>query len=63
MNANMYIIIIVVLVLVILGLILGTVFSRRQRSKRYQNKFGPDYDATVKSMGSRTKAQIEMDQR
>jgi len=63
MTTNVYTIIIVVLVLVILGLILGLIFSRRQRSKRYQNKFGPDYDATVKKMGSQTKAQSEMDQR
>jgi len=63
MNTNIYIIIIVVLVLVILGLILGSIFSRRQRSKRYQDKFGPDYDATVKTMGNETKAQKEMDQR
>jgi len=63
MTTNTYNIIIVVLVLVILGLILGLFFSRRQRLKRYQNKFGPDYDATVKSMGSHTKAQSEMDQR
>jgi len=63
MNANIYIIIIVVLVLVVLGLILGSIFSRRQRSKRYQNKFGPDYAATVKTMGSQTKAQTEMDKR
>jgi hypothetical protein len=63
MNTNTYIIIIVVLVLVILGLLLGSAFSKRQRSKRYQNKFGPDYDATVKSMGGHTKAQTEMDKR
>ena len=63
MTTNVYTIIIVVLVLVILGLILGLIFSRRQRSKRYQNKFGPDYDTTVKKMGSQTKAQSEMDQR
>jgi hypothetical protein len=63
MNTNTYIIIIVVLVLVVLGLILGSVFSKRQRSKRYQKKFGPDYDATATSMGSQTKAQKEMDDR
>jgi hypothetical protein len=63
MTTNTYNIIIVVLVLVILGLILGLFFSRHQRLKRYQSKFGPDYDATVKSMGSHTKAQSEMDQR
>ena len=63
MNTNIYIIIIVVLILVILGLIMGPIFSRRQRSKRYQNKFGPDYDHTVKAMGNEKKAQTEMDER
>jgi len=66
MSTNTYTIIIVIVVLVILGLILGAVFSRRQGSKRsvrYQNKFGPDYDATVKTMGNETKAQKEMDNR
>jgi hypothetical protein len=66
MNASAYTIIIVVLVLVIVGLVMGLVFSRRQGSKRsvqYQNKFGPDYDATVKTMGNETKAQKEMDNR
>jgi ABC-type Na+ efflux pump permease subunit len=63
MNANIYTIIIVILVLVILGLILGAIFSRSQRTKRYQKKFGPDYDATVKSMGNEKQAQTEMDER
>lgn len=66
MNNITYMIIIVVVVLVILGLIMGGIFSRRQRSKRsdrYTAKYGPDYDATVKTMGNETKAQKEMDQR
>jgi hypothetical protein len=63
MNTTTYIIIAVVLVLVILGVILATIFAPRQRSKRYQNKFGPDYDHTVKSMGNEKKAQTEMDER
>jgi cytoskeletal protein RodZ len=66
MSASVYTIIIVVLVLVIVGLILALVFSQRQRaklSKKYQDKFGPDYDATVKTMGNETKAQKEMDNR
>ena len=63
MNANIYIIIIVVLILVILGLLLGSAFSKRQRSKKYTAKYGSDYDHTVKSMGNETKAQKEMDNR
>ena len=57
-----YIIIAVVLVLAIMGGILGLIFSRRQRSKRYSDKFGPEYDRTVKSMGKK-KAQTELDER
>jgi len=66
MSTSTYTIIIVVVVLVILGLVLGAVFSRRQGSKksvRYQDKFGPEYDATVKTMGNESKAQKEMDNR
>ncbi len=56
-------IIIVVVVVIILGLILAAIFSRRQRSKRYTEKYGSDYGHAVKSMGSQTKAQKEMDDR
>ncbi|MGB8212712.1 MAG: hypothetical protein WCE68_04045 [Anaerolineales bacterium] len=63
MNTNIYIIIIVVLVLVVLGLILGSVFSKSQRSKKYATKYGSEYDTTVKSMGNESKAQKEMDNR
>ena len=58
-----YIIIAVVLVLVILGAILGSVFARRQRSKRFQNKFGTEYDRMVQSAGNEKKAQAELDER
>jgi hypothetical protein len=53
----------VVLVLVILGAILGVIFSRRQRSKKFQNKFGSEYDHTVKTMGNEKKAQAELGER
>jgi len=56
-------IIAVVLILVVLGVILAAIFIPRQRSKRFQNKYGPEYDRTVKTMGNEKKAQTEMDQR
>jgi hypothetical protein len=62
MNAT-YFIIAVVLILVVLGVILAAIFIPRQRSKRFQNKYGPEYDRTVKTMGNEKKAQSEMDQR
>jgi FtsZ-interacting cell division protein ZipA len=58
-----YLIIGVVVILVIIGLILGAVSSRRQRTKRFQKKFGPEYDHTVQSAGNEKKAQAELDQR
>ena len=61
MTTNSYIIIIGVLVLVIVGLLLGSAFSKRQRSKKYTAKYGSEYDHTVKSLGGHTKAQTEMD--
>ena len=60
---NTYLIIAVVLVLVILGLIMGAIFSRRQRSKKFQNKYGPEYERTVESAGNEKKAQAELNER
>jgi uncharacterized protein YneF (UPF0154 family) len=57
------IIIIVVLVVVIIGVILGLVFSRRNRSDRLQEHFGPEYDRTVQTMGGEKKAQTELNER
>jgi len=56
-------IIIIVLVLVILGGVLGLVFSRRRRSERLHDKFGPEYDHTVQTMGDEKKAQTELNER
>jgi FtsZ-interacting cell division protein ZipA len=58
-----YLIIGVVVVLVIIGLILGVVSSRRQRSKRFHKKYGTEYDHTIEVMGNEKKAQTEMDER
>jgi hypothetical protein len=53
----------VVLVLVIVGVIMGFVFARRQRSKRFQSKYGPEYDRAVQSAGNEKKAQAELGER
>ena len=60
---NINIIITVVLILVIIGAILGSVFSRRNRSKQFQDHFGAEYERTVQAAGGEEKAQIEMDKR
>jgi uncharacterized protein YneF (UPF0154 family) len=61
--STLTIIIIVVLVVVIIGVILGLVFSRRRRSDQLQEKFGPEYDRTVQTMGGEKKAQTELNER
>ncbi len=60
---NTLIIIIVVLVVVIFGVILGLVFSRRNRSERLHEQFGSEYDRTVQTMGGEKKAQTELNER
>jgi len=56
-------IIIIVLVLVILGAVLGLVIARRRRSEQLHDKFGPEYDHTVQTMGDEKKAQTELNER
>jgi hypothetical protein len=62
MNST-YFIVAVVLVLVVLGVILGPIFARRKRSEKFHDKFGPEYDRTVQSMGDEKKAQTDLDER
>ncbi len=49
-----------VVVLVFIGLLLGMSFSRRNRTERLHNRFGPEYDHTVKTLGDEKKAQAEL---
>jgi hypothetical protein len=58
-----YVIVMVVLVLVITGIILGPIFARRKRSERYHDKFGTEYDHSVKTLGNEKKAQTDLDGR
>ena len=60
---NIYIIVITIVVLVVVGLILAPGFARRQRAKKLQTKFGPEYDRTVETLGDEKKAQAELDER
>ena len=56
-------IIAVVLIVVIMGVILAPIFASRKRAERLQNKFGPEYDHTVQELGSKKKAQSELEER
>ena len=61
--SSTYLIIAVVVILLIMGIIMAVGFSRRQRTKRLQNKFGPEYDRTVEKAGNEKKAMAELGER
>jgi len=62
-TTNTITIIIAVIVLLILGGLLGVVFTRRQRTKRLQERFGPEYDRTVREVGDQRRAEEELEAR
>jgi hypothetical protein len=57
------IIIAVVVIVVIMGAIMAPMFARRNRSQKFQNKYGPEYDRTVQAAGNEKKAQAELTDR
>lgn len=57
-------IIAVVLALVIVGVILASAFTRRnRRAKALHERFGNEYDRTVQALGDEKKAQAELQER
>jgi len=60
-NTNM--ILIAVVVLLAIGGLLGMLFTRRQRTKRLQERFGPEYERTVREVGDQRKAEEELEAR
>src|SRR5574342_680915 len=48
--------------LIIVGLI-GAVMSRRQRTKKLQDRFGPEYDHTLNEVGDKHQAERELENR
>lgn len=48
--------------LIVIGLI-GALASRHQRTKRLQEKFGPEYERTVNELGDRRQAEHELETR
>ena len=56
-------ILIAVVVLLVIGGLLGMLFTRRQRTKRLQERFGPEYERTVREVGDQRKAEEELEAR
>lgn len=56
------IILAVVVLLIVLG-VAGMISARRQRTKRLQEQFGPEYDHTLERVGDETLAERELEER
>lgn len=63
MNVTPAMLIIGVIVLLLIGAALGISFSRRQRTKNLQERFGPEYDRTLQKVGDQRQAESELEQR
>lgn len=58
MDTAIVVVIVVIVVLVLIGALLAR--SRRKKSEHLRDRFGPEYDHTVKDEGSRRKAEHDL---
>ena len=63
MDTNTTTIVIAIVALLILVGLLSMAFTRRQRTKRLQERFGPEYDRAVSDIGDRRRAEEELEAR
>lgn len=62
-TTNTTVIILAVVVAFIIGGMLGMLMNRRQRTKRLQEKFGPEYEHTVSEIGDARQAENDLEAR
>jgi hypothetical protein len=62
-TTNTTVIILAVIAAFIIGGLLGMAFNRRQRTKRLQEKFGPEYERTLNELGDKRQAEHELEAR
>ena len=55
--------ILIVIVLLVLGALLYMAFTRVQRSRRLQDRFGPEYERIVQEAGDKRRAEAELESR
>ena len=62
-TTNTIMIVIAIVIVLVIGGLLGMLFTRRQRTKRLQERFGPEYDRTIREAGDQRKAEEELEAR
>lgn len=62
-TTNITTIVLAVIVAFIIGGLLGAAFNRQRRTKRLQEKFGPEYEHTLNEVGDRRQAEHELEAR
>jgi len=60
---NITTIVLAVIVALIIGALLGMALSRQRRTKRLQEKFGPEYERTLNELGDKRQAEHELEVR
>jgi len=54
---------VVIVILLIIGVLAIMAVARRQRTKRLQERFGPEYDRTLDKIGDQRQAERELEER
>jgi uncharacterized protein YneF (UPF0154 family) len=62
-TTNTLVLVLAFVAALIVGGLIGTLMSRHQRTKRLQEKFGPEYEHTVSQMGDKRQAERELETR
>ena len=62
-TTNTTVIILAIVVAFVIGGMLGMLMNRRQRTKRLQDKFGPEYERTVSEVGDARQAENDLQAR
>lgn len=63
MDTNTLTIVLVIIVAFIIGALISMAFNRRQRTRRLQERFGPEYERTLNEMGDRRQTEQELEAR
>ena len=63
MDTNTMTIVLAVIIALIIGGLIGMAFTRRQRTRRLQERFGPEYEHTLHELGDKRQTEHELEAR